>query len=273
MLRGRAPKSVVFSENRAADLPQYPGQLATTFGTAPIFRSVIHGYDRIQVDSYVAWAEDELLTQRRAIREVVGQFREAVGELERSRSVPVRSAEAQQLLDVTGHAQRLLVAAADEASDLLSTAAAEADRVVTEAHTEARARLERVRLLRERVGSWCDTERQRIEADRAAARELVAAAHVEAARLVEEGRRQRAEEDRAAEEARARAAEEASARLAAVTRQVDGLQGQWRDLLARLRSTDGLVARALAMLDRDPVVPAAPPPPTGPPVQQLPRSA
>jgi colicin import membrane protein len=272
MLRGRASKSVVFSENRAGDLPQYPGQLATTFGTAPIFRTVIHGYDRVQVDSYVAWAEDELLTERRAIREVVGQFRDAVGELERSRSMPVRSAEAQHLLDVTTHGQRMLATAADEAADLVSTAAAEADRVVTEAHREARARLERVRLLRRRVGDWCDTERRRIEADRVAARQLVAAAHVEAARLVEEGRRQRAEEDRAAEQARARAAEEASARLAAITSQVDGLQRQWRDLLARLRSTDGLVARALAMLDRDPIVPASAPPPTGPPVQ-LSRSA
>jgi cell division septum initiation protein DivIVA len=225
---------------------------------------VIHGYDRLQVDSYVTWVEDELLTERRALRMLVGQFRESVGELERYRGMPGRSAEARQLLDVSTQVQHLLTTAADDAADLVTAAGAEADRVVTEAHREARERLERIRALRRRVDSWCATERERAAADRAEARRLVEQARAEAAALIEEGRRRRAEEDRAAEEERARAAEEASARLAIVGRQVEALQRQWRDLVGRLRSTDGLLAHALAVLESGPAEESVP---------QLPRSA
>lgn len=275
MLKGRASAPVVPGDGRPTDLPRYPGQLATTLGTAPVFRSVIHGYDRIQVDSYVTWVEDELLTERRALREVVGQFRESVGELERARGIPVRSAEARQLLDVSTQVQHLLATAADEAADLVATAAAEADRVVTESHREARSRLERIRELRQRVDSWAVAERERVAADRAEARRLIAEAHAEAEHLVEEGRRRRSEEDREAEQERARAAEEASARLATVSRQVEALQRQWRDLLARLRSTDGLIAHALALLDSGSAAGARMNPrhAAEPPVPQLPRSA
>jgi hypothetical protein len=185
--------------------------------------------------------------------------------------MPAHSREARQLLDVSAQTERLLTTAADEAAAIVAAAAAEADRVVTEAHREARARLERVRLLRQRVTGWCRAERERIAADRAEARRLIEQAHAEAARLLDEARRQRAEEDRAAEQARARAAEEAANRLAVASSQLDGLQRQRRELISWLRSTDGVIADALAHLGHDQA--ADPKTVPGPPVQQLPRSA
>src|SRR4051812_5482827 len=40
--------------------PNVSGALPTILQAAPMFRRVVVGYDRFQVDTYVRWAEDEL---------------------------------------------------------------------------------------------------------------------------------------------------------------------------------------------------------------------
>ena len=46
--------------------PAYSGDLAGLLDTRPVFRPRVNGYDRLQVDNYVTWAEEEHAAARRA---------------------------------------------------------------------------------------------------------------------------------------------------------------------------------------------------------------
>jgi hypothetical protein len=41
-------------------LPNLTGDLDSMLGSEPAFRTQVRGYDRLQVDNYVTWAEAEL---------------------------------------------------------------------------------------------------------------------------------------------------------------------------------------------------------------------
>src|SRR3954465_13540799 len=48
-----------------ANRPDRAGALAGLLSSAPCFRTAVRGYDRMQVDNYVAWSEAEIATSRR----------------------------------------------------------------------------------------------------------------------------------------------------------------------------------------------------------------
>jgi colicin import membrane protein len=263
----------------APELPRFPGQLGVLLETAPIFRRKLLGYERVQVDSYVAWAEEEMRTQRRATDELVTRFRAVSAELEWAHRWGSTSVEARPVVDAAEQAGRLLAAAADQAAELVAAGAAAADHLVTEADKESAARLDRVREIRTRVLGWCASQRHEAEADRAEARKVLTEARAGAQRLLGNAAQLRADEDRAAEARRAQAASEAAEllrrqadraqrqrdladaeaaeRRAAVQRELDDLQRLKEQTVGFLRGVDGWVVQALCRLESDADVPAA----------------
>ena len=65
--------------------PTSRGDLDDLLGLRPVFRTRMHGYDRLQVDNYAAWAESELATVRRQVDHLLGRFGDCSAELEISR--------------------------------------------------------------------------------------------------------------------------------------------------------------------------------------------
>src|SRR3954447_24901564 len=59
-----APRPVALPAQLRAR-PDVAGALDGLLSSAPVFRAKARGYDRMQVDNYVAWAEAELLAARR----------------------------------------------------------------------------------------------------------------------------------------------------------------------------------------------------------------
>jgi cell division septum initiation protein DivIVA len=181
-----------------------PGGLDGLLSTAPCFRPSLRGYDRLQVDNYVGWAETELAVARRQIDDLLARLGACATELESARRAaadrdrsgmpaPIadllrRAAEeARQVSDVAvrearrmteaaaEQARRTVAVANDEARRTTEAADAEAMRILAEARLEADARLSKADAI--------------IEAATAAATERLAAAE----REVEEVRRQRDE--------------------------------------------------------------------------------
>src|SRR5215212_4247101 len=52
------------------------GDLAELLDHRPVFRVRLHGYDRLEVDNYTAWAEGELATVRRQVDHLLSRFGE-----------------------------------------------------------------------------------------------------------------------------------------------------------------------------------------------------
>src|SRR3712207_3536448 len=71
--------------------PHLPGGLDALLNTRPCFRGALRGYDRLQVDNYVAWAESELGTLRRRTDHLLAGFGAAQAELEISRRLLAQS--------------------------------------------------------------------------------------------------------------------------------------------------------------------------------------
>jgi colicin import membrane protein len=118
-----------------------PGALDALLETGPGFGVAIRGYDRLQVDNYVAWAESELRTARRATDDLMSRYGELCAELELSRRLLARSPEGQELTYLSERMGSMLQMAADEAADLIAAARAEGERIVAEARADADARL------------------------------------------------------------------------------------------------------------------------------------
>jgi cell division septum initiation protein DivIVA len=154
---GRPP-----SPDRAA-----PGEPDALLGPRPAFRAALRGYDRLQVDDYVAWAETELLALRRANDDLLTRYGTCSAELEISRRLLACSPAGREQVRTSERVGEILRLAADEAARL----------------TEAGALLRRAREVRD--GAVADCERMRTEAEeaRAAAEEELARAHAEVRRL------------------------------------------------------------------------------------------
>src|SRR4051794_17426355 len=150
--------------------PNVSGDLPTVLQAGPMFRRAVVGYDRFQVDTYVRWAEDELVTADREREHLVARILRMQADLEQNRQLLSHSAAGGEFLEVSRRIGTLLAAAADEAEslhadaeadrsvaseqleqsfaradELLAEAATEADRLVTEAATEAAATLAEAR--------------------------------------------------------------------------------------------------------------------------------
>src|SRR3954447_9985536 len=65
--------------------PRPSGEPGASFEPRPMFRAALRGYDRPQVDDYVAWADTELLAVRRANDDLLTRYGACSAELEISR--------------------------------------------------------------------------------------------------------------------------------------------------------------------------------------------
>jgi cell division septum initiation protein DivIVA len=193
--------------------PNVSGDLPTVLQAAPMFRRAVVGYDRFQVDTYVQWAEDELVAADRERDHLVARYLELQASLEETRSLLSHSPGGGEFLQVSRRIGSLLAAAADEADgmradaeadrsaataeagqmiaraeQLLADATAEADRVLTEAATEAAGTLADAR----RVAAAADSQ---ADAVRAAAR-AEAESRLQSVQVIEQRGAERAEQIR-----------------------------------------------------------------------------
>lgn len=181
-----------------------PGGLDGLLSPAPCFRPSLRGYDRLQVDNYVGWAETELAVARRQVDDLLARLGACAAELETARRAaagrdrtgmpaPIadllrRAAEeARQVSEAAvREARRMTDAAADQARRTTAAAEAEAGRATEAAAREAEQILAEARLEAAARLSKADAI---VEAATAAATERLVAAE----REVAEARRQRDE--------------------------------------------------------------------------------
>jgi cell division septum initiation protein DivIVA len=209
-----------------AHRPDIAGALDGLLGTAPCFRTAVRGYDRLQVDNYVAWAEAEIATARREADDLMVRYGQCAADLEISRRLLAQSPEGQELTFVSERVGRMLRMAADEA---------EADRIVAEARADADARLRKAHEIKEFAVATSDRMRAEAQAELERARE-------QADHYLRDATAQLRREQEAAAAA-------AAAQVAALQEEVTELRRrreQARDSLRRLTDQIGEALDALA---------------------------
>lgn len=182
--------------------PNLSGDLEAMLVPTPVFHKRPLGYDRLQVDNYVLWAEDEILIARRETDDLVARYGRCCAELELARQALPHSPEEQQMLHVSARIGSMLQLAVDEAAGITATAVAEAERV----RGEARADADRLRRAAEADRAEAAAARQQAMVDIA---EQVKQAGEERQRLDEEAAQTRAGLDDEAAQARERLDREA----------------------------------------------------------------
>jgi colicin import membrane protein len=195
-------------------MPNFSGDLDALLSTAPVFRTSVRGYDRLQVDNYVSWAEGELRAVRRETDDLVDRYGRACAELEISRRLLARSPEGQEMTTISERMGRMLRMAADEAAALTAGAQAEADQILADARTEADARLRKAHDIKQMAVETSDRMRDEARLLRAEAAAEVDRARAQAAQILQKAE---AERDRLAAEsadARSKAEAELAKRLA-----------------------------------------------------------
>jgi hypothetical protein len=155
--------------------PNVAGDLPTVFQAAPMFRRTVAGYDRFQVDTYVAWAEDELATADREREHLLSRHVRTRAALEEARELLSHSPGGAEVTRLSARIGSMLAAAADEATGI--RADAEADRCAA-AH-----QAERMIAEAERVLADAEAEAELLVADAVAD---AADLHVQAGRIVDE---------------------------------------------------------------------------------------
>ena len=196
--------------------PQPGGALDQVLDHRPIFRRRHRGYDRFQVDNYVAWAEAEVEAARRQCDYLLSRYGACAAELETLRRMPVRSLTG----PVSARLGQMLRLASEEAEAITTAGVDEAERIVSDARAEAEARLAKVAGIR--------------EAALAAGEELRTRARRDAELLLS---------DAAAE--REAAAAEAARQLSAVRAEVDDLRRQRDDARQSLHRLTAQIGQAL----------------------------
>jgi cell division septum initiation protein DivIVA len=221
-----AGRQTRFSGNRTSDDAR-PGELDGLLGTGPVFTHAVRGYDRLQVDDYVAWAETELLVLRRENDHLLSRYAAASAELQNAR---------RRLAQLVRERQSLPTA--EDAAAMVQRAQEEAERIRADARTEAEARLAGVAEMRRAVTALREQARGEATA-------LVEAARREADEL---HRRTVAEEARATAAVTARAEEvraAVEAELASLRTQRDRARESLHRLGAQIGDALQLVAAAL----------------------------
>lgn len=207
--------------------PDLGGDLDQVLDHRPVFRRRYRGYDRFQVDNYVAWAEGEVDAAHRQCDHLLERYGACMAELTLSRQSPAGP------VTTTGAVSRrlgqMLRLASQEADTVVAAGVDEAERIVAEARLEAAARLQKVGGIRE--AALADAEEVRAQARRDAEGLLrTSAAKLDAAEA------------------------DAARRLAAVRAEVDDLRRQRdeaRESLHRLTAQIGQALQAVATGDAD----------------------
>jgi cell division septum initiation protein DivIVA len=197
---GTMPAGATAAGNFVVDpaMPNLSGDLDALLTTAPVFRSSVRGYERLQVDNYVSWAEAELRAARRETDDLVDRYGRACAELEISRRLLARSPEGQEVTVISERMGRMLRMAADEAAALTAGGQAEADQILADARTEADARLRKAHEIKQMAIEASDRMREDARLLRAEATAEVGRARARAAQILREAE---VERDRLAAEA------------------------------------------------------------------------
>jgi cell division septum initiation protein DivIVA len=123
--------------------PNVSGDLPTVLQAAPMFRRVVVGYDRFQVDTYVRWAEDELAAADREHEHLLARHLETRAELEEALELLSHSSGGGEFLQLSRRIGTMLAAAADEAERIRAEATAARAHAAGQA-TRSVARAEKV---------------------------------------------------------------------------------------------------------------------------------
>lgn len=241
----------------------HSGDLDGLLDTRPVFRTRVNGYDRLQVDNYVTWAEEELAAARRAGDHLLARFAVCAAELAEFRRQPPVPAPAPtappgnpDLAAVSERVREILRLASAEAADIIEAATEEADGIVAEARVEAEARLQKTELMREAAVAMVEQMRERVVRERAEsvaalerarkeADELLRAAAEERDRLAAEAAERLAQDADRARQDRDSAAAVAAGRLLAVQDEVDDLRRQRDEARESLRRLTDQIGEAL----------------------------
>jgi cell division septum initiation protein DivIVA len=190
------PAGAVDTGGAAAGRAAVPGALDGLLGTGPCFSGALRGYDRLQVDNYVAWAEGEISLARRESDHLLSRYAASSSELQEARRRLAQLARERDAGQSAEQAQQLLVHAAEHAALVTAAAEAEAERIRRDARQEADVRLRNVAALqqaavaaREQAATAIDVARRECDAARAAAAARTAELEAELDRM----RRQRDE--------------------------------------------------------------------------------
>jgi cell division septum initiation protein DivIVA len=228
----------------------FGGSLDAMLGPGPVFRSRMRGYDPMEVDTYVSWAESELRSVRRQVDDLLARYGACSAELEISRRLLAEAPRGRVVFPVSDRVEEMLQLAADEAAAITEEGAREAERLLAEARSEADARLRRAHEVKEVAVRAADELRDQARKDRAEAAQ-------ERERLVAEAAAERRRLDDEAAQRREQAQQAAEARLAEIEAQVVELErrrDQARESLRGLSSRIGEALHAVAAIVPDAMV-------------------
>jgi cell division septum initiation protein DivIVA len=103
-------------ERGQPEQPTLVGDLPTVLEVGPAFATAMRGYDRMQVDNYVGWAENELRASQRLTTELLERLTASESELHRARQLLARSERDRDLVRLSDRVADLLRLAAQEAA-------------------------------------------------------------------------------------------------------------------------------------------------------------
>jgi cell division septum initiation protein DivIVA len=217
--------------------PSRPPQLDRLLDIQPCFRGALRGYDRLQVDNYVAWVEAELDALRRQNDHLLAGYSASQAELGIAHRMLALSPRGRELSSASDRVAEMLRLAAEEASAITAAGAEDAERIRAEARLEADARVRNAQEIKHAALAAADELRDRTQRERAEAADVLEAARRQAERVLREA---------AAEHARlVGEASDARARLAAMQDEIDGLRRQRDEACALLRRLAEQITRAL----------------------------
>lgn len=247
--------------------PAFTGPLDSMLGSAPVFRSKLRGYDPMEVDTYVSWAESELRSVRREVDDLLARFGACSAELEISRRLLAEAPRGRVAFPVSERVEEMLRLAADEAAAMTENGAREAEHLVAEARSEADARLRKAHEIKEMAVRAADEMRDDARRQRAEAQAMLDRAGADAAELLRSAAEERARLDAAAaqererlaaaaaeerrrlavqaEQERAQAAASAEATLTELQGRVDELRRQRDEARRSLRGLSTRIGEAL----------------------------
>jgi cell division septum initiation protein DivIVA len=211
---GQAGEEAAGRARPAHARPNFMGDLNVLLEPGPTFRLAVRGYDRLQVDNYVAWTETELIAVRRECDHLLSRYEACGAQLEISKRLLAQSSSGRELSAVSERVGEILRLAADEAADLTAAGAQEAERTLAEARTEADARLRQAHEVKETAVAAGDELREEARRDRAEATALLDQAGRRAEELLRGAAEERHRLDTEAAQERERAAATMADRLA-----------------------------------------------------------
>jgi len=241
--------------------PDGAAATATADGERPQFATALRGYERNQVDDYLAQRDKDLSSLRAELADLRAERDRAVAEAEGTgkelREARAKSAHLEPAAkeDSFGfRAEKLLRIAEQEASDIRSSASRESTNIIEKARTEAEAHrheveqtlITRASLLEQQSAkrsAALQEREQQISEQLAAAREQAEQLQANARRVAE---RLREESEEAAEQTRQRAEADARRRLDDATKEIARLSGLQSDVRSELAQLAQLITTELA---------------------------